>query len=202
MLPRVSQPTSLDAETAKKLAHAAGSRSATSANPDIDELVPVLYQELKRLARRQRHRERPDHTLNTTGLVHEAYVKLHGLTRLTWQSRAHFLALAAQAMRQVLVDYAVAAHALKRGGRRQRVSLDDAMLQVDRPVDQLIAIDRHLQRLEALNPRLARVVECRFFSGMSIEETAQAVGSSPATVKRDWQLARAWLHRELGGARG
>jgi RNA polymerase sigma factor (TIGR02999 family) len=104
-------------------------------------------------------------------------------------------------MRQVLVDYAVAARAQKRGGGRRRVSLDDAMLQADRPVDQLIAINVQLQRLEALNPRLARVVECRFFSGMSIEETAQALGSSPATVKRDWSLSRAWLHRELGVAR-
>jgi RNA polymerase sigma factor (TIGR02999 family) len=109
------------------------------------------------------------------------------------------MAIAARAMRQVLVDYAVATRAQKRGGRRQRVSLDEAMLVVDRPVDELIAIDRQLHRLEALNPRLVRVVECRFFSGMSVDETAQALDSSPATVKRDWTLARAWLHRELGG---
>lgn len=165
--------------------------------PAVDRLFPVLYQELKRIARRQRRRERGDHTLNTTGLVHEAYVKLLGLDRINWQNRAHFLAVAAQAMRRVLVDYAVARQAQKRDGHRQRVSLDERMLQVERPVDELIAIDAQLTRLEELNPRLARVVECRFFSGMSIEETALAVSSSPATVKRDWQLARSWLHREL-----
>lgn len=165
----------------------------------VDRLFPILYQELKGIARRQRRRERPDHTLNTTDLVHEAYVKLLGFDRITWQSRAHFLAVAAQAMRRVLVDYAVATKAQKRGGQRQRVSLDDAMLQVERPVEQLIAVDVQLSRLEGLNPRLARIVECRFFSGMSIEETAQALNLSPATVKRDWSLARAWLHRELGG---
>ena len=167
----------------------------------VDRLFPILYQELKRIARRQRRRERRDHTLNTTGLVHEAYVKLLGLDRINWQNRAHFLAVAAQAMRRVLVDYAVAKQAQKRDGHRQRVSLDEAMLQVERPVDELIAIDAQLTRLEELNPRLARVVECRFFSGMSIEETALAVSSSPATVKRDWRLARSWLHRELAGAR-
>lgn len=169
--------------------------------PAVDRLFPILYQELKRMARRQRRRERWDHTLNTTGLVHEAYVKLLGLDRLNWQNRAHFLAVAAQAMRRVLVDYAVAKQAQKRDGHRLRVPLDDAMLQVERPVDELIAIDAQLTRLEELNPRLARVVECRFFSGMSIEETALALSSSPATVKRDWRLARSWLHRELSGAR-
>ena len=169
--------------------------------PAVDRLFPVLYQELKRIARRHRRRERCDHTLNTTGLVHEAYVKLLGLDRINWQNRAHFLAVAAQAMRRVLVDYAVAKQAQKRDGQRQRVSLDDAMLLEERPVEELIAIDAQLTRLEGLNPRLARVVECRFFSGMSIEETALALRSSPATVKRDWRLARSWLHRELAGTR-
>jgi RNA polymerase sigma factor (TIGR02999 family) len=219
------QPTFLKAETADKVAHReAESQQGTEVrNMDVpraahditgllreidrggreavDQLFPLLYQELKGIARRQRRRERPEHTLNTTALVHEAYEKLLGLDRMTWQNRAHFLAVAAQAMRRVLVDYAVATKAQKRGGQRQRVSLDDAMLQADRPVEQLIAVDVQLTRLEELNPRLARVVECRFFSGMSIEETAQALSSSPATVKRDWQLARAWLHRELGGGR-
>jgi RNA polymerase sigma factor (TIGR02999 family) len=167
----------------------------------VDRLFPILYQELKSIARRQRRRERPDHTLNTTDLVHEAYVKLLGLDRITWQNRAHFLAVAAQAIRRVLVDYAVRSKAQKRGGPRQRVPLDDAMLSEERPVDQLIAIGDQLSRLEELNPRLARVVECRLFSGMSIEETACALHSSPATIKRDWGLARAWLHRELGGRR-
>src|SRR5262245_18641393 len=170
---------------------------ARGGRPAVDRLFPILYQELKRIARRQLRRERWDHTLNTTCLVHEAYVKLLGLDRLTWQNRAHFLAVAAQAMRRVLVDYAVAKQAQKRDGRRQRVSLNEAMLQAERPVEELLAIDAQLTRLEKLNPRLARVVECRFFSGMSIGETAVALSSSPATVKRDWQLARSWLHREL-----
>jgi RNA polymerase sigma factor (TIGR02999 family) len=165
----------------------------------VDRLFPILYQELKRIARRQRRGERTDHTLNTTDLVHEAYVKLLGLDRMAWQGRAHFLAVAAQAIRRVLVDYAVTAKAKKRGGSRHRVPLDEAMLTVERPVDQLIAVDMYLAQLETLNPRLVRVVECRFFSGMSIEETAQALDSSPATVKRDWGLARAWLYRRLGG---
>ena len=128
-------------------------------------------------------------------------MKLLGFDRISWQNRAHFLAVAAQAIRRILVDYAVATKAQKRGGERQRVPLDDTMLNVELPVDQLIAIDVQLSRLEGLNPRLARVVECRFFSGMSIEETAHALNSSPATVKRDWAVARAWLQRELGAHR-
>jgi RNA polymerase sigma factor (TIGR02999 family) len=163
----------------------------------VDRLFPVLYRELKGIARRQRRNERPDHTLTTTALVHEAYVKLRGLQRMTWQDRAHFLAVAAQAMRRVLVDYAVERKAQKRGGQRERVVLDDTMLQVVHPFEQLLAIDAQLRRLEALNKRLARIVECRFFSGMSVEETAHVLDLSPATVKRDWSLARAWLHREL-----
>jgi RNA polymerase sigma factor (TIGR02999 family) len=171
----------------------------SSGQDALDRLFPVLYRELKRIAHRQLRGERPDHTLNTTCLVHEAYVKLRGLDRLTWQNRAHFLAVAAQAIRRVLVDYAVATRAQKRGGKRHRVSLDEALLQVEHPIDQLVAIDMQLKRLEQFDPRLARVVEYRFFSGMSIEETAHVLESSPATVKRDWSLARAWLHRELDG---
>jgi RNA polymerase sigma factor (TIGR02999 family) len=190
------------AETTNKVAHDIGelvSEIDRGGRAAVDQLFPLLYQELKTIARRQRRGERANHTLNTTDLVHEAYVKLLGLDRINWQGRAHFLAVAAQAIRRVLVDYAVATKAQKRGGQRQRVSLDDAMLREERPVEQLIAVDVQLSRLETLNPRLAQVVECRFFSGMSIEETAHALNSSPATVKRDWNLARAWLHRELGG---
>jgi RNA polymerase sigma factor (TIGR02999 family) len=171
----------------------------SSGRSAIDRLFPVLYQELKGIAHRQLRRERPNHTLDTTAVVHEAYLKLCGLDRLTWQNRAQFLAVAAQAMRRLLVDYAVATRAQKRGGQRQRISVDDVLLPVEHPLDHLIAIDTQLTRLEELNPRLARVVECRFFSGMSIEETAHVLESSPATVKRDWSLARAWLHRQLDG---
>ena len=190
------QRFSADGEEISDLVRNVGRRG----RPAVDRLFPILYQELKRIARRQMRRERWDHTLNTTGLVHEAYVKLLGLDRINWQNRAHFLGVAAQAMRRVLVDYAVAKQAHKRDGHRQRVALNEATLQVNRPVEELIAIDAQLRRLEELNPRLARVVECRFFSGMSIEETALALSSSPATVKRDWRLARNWLHRELSRA--
>src|SRR5688572_14578870 len=137
---------------------------AGSGQEAVDRLFPILYKELKGIARRQRRGEETELTLNTTALVHEAYLKLLGLDPLTWQNRTHSLAVAAQAMRRVLVDHAVATKAQKRGGGRQRVSLDDGMLQVDLPVEQLIAIDDQLRRLEALNPRLVRVVECRFFS--------------------------------------
>jgi RNA polymerase sigma factor (TIGR02999 family) len=163
----------------------------------LDRLLPIVYDELKAIAHRQRRRERADLTLNTTDLVHEAYVKLVGLDRMTWHNRAHVLAVAAQAMRRVLVDYAESRRAQKRGGGAQRVSLDEQMLQTEHPLDQLLAVDAQLQRLQALNPRLSRIVECRFFAGMSIEETAHALDTSPATVKRDWSLARAWLNREL-----
>ena len=165
--------------------------------PALDRLLPVLYEELKVIARRHRRRERGDLTLNTTDLVHEAYVKLIGLDRISWQNRAHVLALAAQAMRRVLVDYAVARRSRKRGGQPRRVALDEAMLATAQPLDLLLAIDAQLARLEVVNPRLSRVVECRYFAGMTVEETAHALESSPATVKRDWMLARAWLNREL-----
>ena len=118
---------------------------------------------------------------------------------MAWQNRAHFLAVAAQAMRRVLVDYAVTRRAQKRGGVRQRVPLEDASLATDQPIETLLALDGALRRLERLDRRLSRVVECRYFGGMSVEETAEALQVSPATIKRDWSLARAWLNRELGG---
>jgi RNA polymerase sigma factor (TIGR02999 family) len=118
---------------------------------------------------------------------------------MSWQNRAHFLAVAAQAMRRVLVDHAVGRHAQKRGGGHRRVPLDDADLGSAQPVELLVALDTALTRLEAMDERLSRVVECRYFAGMSVEETAEALRTSPATVKRDWSVARAWLNRELGG---
>jgi RNA polymerase sigma factor (TIGR02999 family) len=141
----------------------------------------------------------PDHTLETTALVHEAYVRLVGLDRISWQNRAHFLAVASQAMRRVLVDHAVSRRAKKRGGARQKVSLDDIDPGQAQPVETLVALDTALNRLEQIDPRLSRVVECRYFGGMSIEEAAAALQVSPATIKRDWGVARAWLNRELQG---
>jgi len=166
-----------------------------------DRLLPLLYEELRQIAHRRLRGERPNHTLNTTALVHEAYVKLVGLDRIAWQNRAHFLAIAAQAMRRVLVDYAVGRNTRKRGGLRQRVPLDEATITAGEPADHVVALDAALRRLESVNPRLSRLVECRYFGGMSIEETGQALQLSPATIKRQWNVARAWLNRELQGRR-
>ena len=170
---------------------------ANGGREGLDHLLPVVYDELYRLARRQLRDERADHTLGATALVHEAYLKLSGLDRMHWQNRAHFMAVAAQAMRRVLVNHATARTAQKRGGKRERVALDDVILVTAERAEELIALDAALTRLAERDPRQARVIECRFFAGMSIEETAEALDISPVTVKRDWTLARAWLHREL-----
>ena len=166
----------------------------------LDRLVPILYDELRQIARRHMRGERLNHTLETTALVHEAYVKLVGLDRMHWQNRAHFLAVAAQAMRRVLVDHAVGRRRQKRGGVRQRVTLEDVPRDSEQPLEMLLTLDAALRRLEAMDARLTRVVECRYFGGMSVDETAQALQMSVATVKRDWSVARAWLNRELRGA--
>lgn len=166
----------------------------------VDRLMSILYDELRGIASRQLRGERADHTLESTALVHEAYVKLVGLDRISWQNRAHFLAVASQAMRRVLVDHAVSRRAQKRGGVRRKVSLDgiDDPGQAQ-PVETLVALDTALHRLEQIDPRLSRVVECRYFGGMSVDEAAEALHVSPATIKRDWSVARAWLTRELQG---
>lgn len=164
----------------------------------MDDLFTMVYSELRRIAGRQLRAERAGHTLCTTALVNEAWVELARLDRIKWQSRAHFLALAAQAMRRVLIDYAIARRTQKRGGGRAVESLDDdALAVVQERAEEFIELDEALQRLMAINERHARIVECRFYGGMSVEETADALGISAATVKRDWTLARAWLNREL-----
>jgi RNA polymerase sigma factor (TIGR02999 family) len=165
----------------------------------LDHVLPMVYAELQRLAQRQLRGERGDHTLQTTDLVHEAYVKLGGLDRIEWKNRAQFFAIAARAMRRVLVDHAASRRAAKRGGARRKVPLDEAMLRVGGEADEMLALNDALSHLERVDPRLVRIVECRYFAGFSIEETAEALEISPATVKRDWTVARAWLHRELGG---
>lgn len=167
----------------------------------LDHFARELYEELRRMAHRQLAGERPDHTLCTTDLVHEAYLKLGRLERIQWQSRAHFFAGAAQAMRRVLVDHAVRRSAGKRGGKQVRVEFGDDLAIAEEVEDQLLALHEALERLEVDEHRLAKVVECRFFAGMTVAEIAEALGISPATVKRDWQLARAWLNRELGAER-
>jgi len=168
----------------------------------LDELMPVVYEELRKLAHAQLAREDRGHTLNTTALVHEAYVKLAGLKELHWQHRAHFFGVAARVMRRVLIDYARGRKREKRGGKRVQVTLtDDLHVTIERP-DELLEVDEALTRLEALDERQCRVVECRFFAGLTIEQTAEALGVSTGTVKRDWLFARAWLNRELGDGAG
>jgi RNA polymerase sigma factor (TIGR02999 family) len=163
----------------------------------LDRLFPVLYEELRRMAHRALQRERASHTLNTTALVHEAYLRLLDQERAAWNDRAHFLAIAATAMRRILVDYARRQKRLKRGGERRAVTLDDAMLVADQRADTLLALDEALSGLGALNERLSRVVECRFFAGLTTEETAAALQVTTRTVERDWQKARAWLYARL-----
>lgn len=160
-------------------------------------VFPLLYDELRRMARRRMRGERPGHTLSPTALVHETYLKLAGLERIEWRNRAQFFALAAQAMRQVLVDHALRRKAKKRGGGQVHVTLGEGVPGHTPPVEEILALDEVLQRLEKIDGRRARVVVCRFFAGMEVEETAAALGVSEATVKRDWTYARAWLHREL-----
>lgn len=164
----------------------------------LDRLIPTVYEELRRIAHGQLGHERPGHTLNTTALVNETYLRLVNVDRVRWNGRAHFLAVAARVMRRVLIDYARARGRDKRGGDVVRVSLRDAVeVPADRGED-MADLDEALSRLEATNERQCRVVECRCFAGMSVEETAEALGTSPATVKRDWAFSRAWLNRELG----
>lgn len=165
----------------------------------LDELIPIVYSELRRQASRCLRRERPGHTLETTGLIHEAYLRLVGQTNLHLQNRTHFFAIAARLMRQILVDHARAKHRLKRGGADFKLTLVDAeaqMIASDREVD-LIALDTALSRLEQIDLQQSRIVELRFFSGLNVEETAEALRISPATVKRDWRVAKGWLHREI-----
>jgi RNA polymerase sigma factor (TIGR02999 family) len=169
----------------------------------LDELFPLVYHELRRLAHRHRRRWDGDETLGTTALVHEVYLKLVGGQRLAASNRAHFLAVAAKAMRQILGDYARARRRLKRGGDLHKVSLEvleavpGQLLISDQQAETLTMLDAALARLEQADSRLSQVVECRFFAGLSIADTAAVVGTSPATVKRDWTLARAWLYREM-----
>jgi RNA polymerase sigma factor (TIGR02999 family) len=163
----------------------------------IERLFRLVYEELRRQAHLQLQRERPGHTLETGALVHEAYLKLVELDPSRWHDRRHFFAMAARAMRQVLVNYALMRNAEKRGGGRTALPLDDVVASVDARSDDLLALDEALGRLEAAEPRYVRVVECRLFAGLGIDETAAALDISPATVKRDWTLARAWLNREL-----
>jgi len=160
-------------------------------------LVPLVYDELRRLARRYMRHERPDHTLQATALVHEAYLKLIEQREITWQNRAHFFGVAAQLMRRILVDHARARLAEKRGGSQQKIALDVALAFSPVQSEQFLALDEALDRLSQLDPRQGRIVELKFFGGLSDEEVAEMLAISTRTVKRDWSVARAWLFREL-----
>lgn len=163
----------------------------------LDAIVPVLYEELRRLARRELRGEQTGHTLSTTALVHEAYLELSKLANIEWKSRAHFFSVCGRVIRNVLVDYALARKAQKRGGGAEPLALDEAMhVGAQRP-EAWVDLDEALERLARIDERHARVVECRFFAGMTVEETAEALGIASATVKRDFALARAWLNQEL-----
>ena len=171
----------------------------TDDRQSVDSLLPLVYQELRRLAAGYLRRERPGYTLQPTALVNEAYLRLLKDDPQRWQNRAHFCAIAAHSMRQILIERARARDAQKRGGPRARVTLDDALVAGgERSID-LVALDEALERLAVIHPGQARLVELRFFGGLTVEETAEAMNMSPATVKRHWTVARAWLARELQG---
>jgi RNA polymerase sigma factor (TIGR02999 family) len=163
----------------------------------LDQLIPLVYDELRQLARRYLARERPDHTLQTTALVNEAYLKLVNAREMRWQNRAHFFAVAAQLMRMILVDYARSRNSAKRWGGAQRVPLDEAMEVTDEGIADLISLDDALASLAAFDERKSKIVELRFFGGLTVEETAEVLKLSDVTVMREWRLAKAWLHREL-----
>ena len=163
----------------------------------LEKLVPVVYQELHRLAKRQMQRERPDHSLQTTALINEAYLRLVDLRNVHWQNRAHFFALCARLMRRILVDFARSRHYAKRGGAAQPISLNESLVVSPQLSADLVAVDDALNALTTIDARKGQVVELRFFGGLTLEETAAVLKVSPDTVRRDWKLAKAWLLREL-----
>ena len=162
-----------------------------------DELMPLVYQELHRLAHQYMSRERPGHTLQTSALVNEAFLRLVDQRDVKWQNRAHFFGIAGQMMRRILVDYARNRRYAKRGGGAAQVSLDEELIVSEERSAEVVALDEALSRLAAFDERKSQVVELKFFGGLSIEETAEVLGVSPGTVMRDWTLARAWLRREM-----
>jgi RNA polymerase sigma factor (TIGR02999 family) len=163
----------------------------------LARLIPMIYKELRRRAHRCMRSERPGNTLQTSALINEAYLRLAGSAPVAWESRSHFLAIAARMMRRILVDHARTRRSLKRGGEDRPVSLDEEYLLAGQPPRDLVTLDDALRALSALDPRKVRVVELRFFGGLSVEETAGVLGVSHQTVMRDWKLAKAWLAREM-----
>jgi RNA polymerase sigma factor (TIGR02999 family) len=181
-----------DQDITRLLAELSGGNSEV-----VNALLPLIYSELHGMAENQLRRERRDHTLNATALVHEAYLKLVDQSRVTWQNRAHFLGVASQAMRRILINYAQQRKAQKRGGDMIATTFDDDLLPRETRAEQLIDLDEALNRLKELDARQAQVVEYRFFGGLTHEEIAEVLGISVPTVQRDWRVARAWLSKEL-----
>jgi RNA polymerase sigma factor (TIGR02999 family) len=163
----------------------------------LDELIPLVHAELRRLARHYMARESPGHTLQTSALINEAYIRLIDQQNMPWQNRGHFFGVAAQVMRHILVDHARSHNFAKRGGGARKVPLDDAMIVNDRRADELVALDDALKALATLDPRKSQMIELRFFGGLSIAETAEVLEISPVTVTREWRSAKAWLRREM-----
>jgi len=169
----------------------------------LDDLLPLVYDELHRQAHRFLRRERQNHTLQTTALIHEVYLKLVDQARVSWQNREHFFAVSANVMRQILVNYANARQRKKRGGSAEKLDFDESLLIVVKKTDvDLLGLDEALTRLGKMDKQQEQIVELRYFGGLTIEETAEALGVSPATIKRDWRMTKAWLHRELSGKDG
>lgn len=163
----------------------------------LDQLIPLVEAELRRLARHYMARENPGHTLQTSALINEAYIRLVNQQDIPWQNRAHFFGVAAQVMRHILIDHARKHCYAKRGGGARKVPLEEAMIVNDKRAEELVALDDALKDLTALDPRKSRIIELRFFGGLSIEETAEALQISPVTVTREWRSAKAWLRREM-----
>jgi RNA polymerase sigma factor (TIGR02999 family) len=163
----------------------------------LDRLTPLVYDAIRRLAHRYVQREREGHTLQTTALVNEAYLRLAGSQNIPWQNRSHFFAVTAQVMRRILIDHARRRHYVKHGGGAQQVALDEAVAMSHERAAELVALDEALDELAQLDPRKSRVVELRYFGGLSLEETAEVLEVSPMTVRRDWRAAKAWLYRRM-----
>src|SRR5688572_6325866 len=165
----------------------------------LDRLLPIVYAELRRVANNYLRRERPGHTLQATALINEAYLRLVGARNVRWENREQFFGIAANLMRRVLVDHARGSHAAKRGGNQQNLPLEEATLVVQERDETLLRLDEALERLSEIDPQACRIVELRYFAGLTIDETAELLKLSPTTVKREWAAARAFLHREIGG---
>jgi RNA polymerase sigma-70 factor (ECF subfamily) len=173
-------------------------KQVAAGNQDaVGKLIPLVYEELRRVAQNHLRLERPNHTLQPTALVHEAFLKLVAQRKADWQGRAHFFAVASQLMRRILVDYARGRLSAKRGGRQVKLPLDQVFVLSPGRCDELLALDESLERLGKLDARQSRVVELRFFGGLSVEEAAKVLGVSPKTVKREWSMAKAWLYGEM-----